>query len=102
MDLAYGLRGVIPDGATFAWGARAIHRPGLGGFELLPDRQAHKGSYPSCVYWLNTSALPSARKIMATVRGGDQTVHGIDQGHFHMRFSASGSHGYVYISAWAA
>jgi hypothetical protein len=98
-ELAWGLRGVIPDDASAAWGARAIKRPT--GFNLLSDRQAavHLRTDGPFYRWLANVGLPWARKLSATMPGNSTEEKRLQasKGGFVLAFNHNASGGYVRI-----
>jgi len=100
--LTWGLE--PPDAATSAWGARAIYTTDPMVIDLLVDRQSAFGPrMRTLIDWMNEDGLPALkREILAhDVLPADQQRIEILDGAFKLAASPRGSHGYLYIVAWA-
>lgn len=86
-----------PEGASTAWGARAIFRGGA--VDIVWDRQ---GGSPDAdlLAWLNARGLPQLRRLVADVGGSEDREVRWTEGPYTVVANPRGSYGYLYLGAW--
>ena len=114
-QLTWGVRGVIPEDARAAWGARAIYSPGaVLPLDLVWDRQsvcrtwgvrgAVRTAGGICGYLLSLLNGGILDTVQEVTRGGDPGSQEVavlyDDDEVRVVGSPQGSHGYYYITAW--
>ncbi len=103
--LEFGLQ--PPEGATVAWGARAIYllRGRVASIDLVPDRKSviGDGDERDALYLaLDNLLLPALRKECEKRRleGSSRDLIEIRDAGYVLRASPNASCGYLYIGAW--
>jgi len=104
--LTWGVRGVVPEDAQAAWGARAIYSPGAARpLDLVWDRQSvGSGSLKSMDHLLSLLNGGILNTVQEVTRGGDPGSQEVavlyDDDEVRVVGSPQGSHGYYYVTAW--
>ena len=117
--ITWGLRGVVPEDARVAWGARAIYQPSSSRpLDLVWNRQSvyrqrgraasHPSGESSVIFHekhlftlLNGGILDTVQEV---TRGGDPGSQEVavlyEDDEVRVVGSPQGSHGYYYVTAW--
>jgi len=105
-ELTWGVRGVVPEDAQAAWGARAIYSPGAARpLDLVWDRQSvGSGSLKSMDHLLSLLNGGILNTVQEVTRGGDPGSQEVailyEDDEVRVVGSPQGSHGYYYVTAW--
>ena len=104
--LTWGVRGVVPEGARAAWGARAIYSPGAARpLDLVWDRQSvYRRTGRGQAHLLSLLNGGILNTVQEVTRGGDPGSQEVavlyDDDEVRVVGSPQGSHGYYYVTAW--
>lgn len=107
ITLEWGLLKEI-DGASAAWGARAIYHAREAMLDFLRDRQSAGGTETDrrkLAQWLakkrggGLQLLTNKIKSERLVPSSNETIR-IDHGRYHLWASPMRSYGYMYVTAW--